>query len=585
MKAALLSTRPRQAAWLLLGLSLALLPSLAPIFWPKSDLGLISVFLHLTGLALLPCVFGLTPRRLLQCLWPIVILVPVAMSCYLSTQCKPSEWFFLVMQETNSAEMSNFGLQITSGLVGFIVLAAIYYLTLRQLVPGEKLHYLYRAIALLFILGFPLLKTARIGPEAAYKDEQWRVVENYPVNIFAAMYKAVQINRSLNHRGDLSQDLAVTSNAPALPPGQREIHLMVIGETARASAFQINGYERETTPELMRLPVLSFNNVTSPAPITSVAVPILLTPSSARSANDVATMPSVMSVYKKAGFKVYWISTQPKHGFHDTRCSMFSRDADEAQFLSGKWDPGGFLVSQALDGEMLPAVDQFLARNDPKVLLVLHTMGCHMTYSDRYPAEFNHWQADPKRCEIGKDKKVTFDTLTPERAEHLRNAYDNSLLYTDHVLAQLITRLDQTNTLATLYYVSDHGENGGDALVMPFGHGVLTRDALSVPLIVWTSPEYQAWCPEKAHALQAHLNEPISADSSFHTMLDLAGLISPQFHAEKSLANPAFTLTERVVVGLDGIVANYDKDIAPRDTRRNGWHPIGITATAASIMR
>ena len=151
------------------------------------------------------------------------------------------------------------------------------------------------------------------------------------------------------------------------------------------------------------------------------SVPVLITSSDATTSRQASTLPSVMNVFKNAGFRVYWLSTQMKHGFWDTRCSTYAHDADEAQFLSGKLALSGEPADAAHDSELIKAAQKILDRGESKVLIVLHTMGSHAVYSDRYPPEFNRFPSDPATCTKAR-KNLFQSTFTPEDAAASRKS-------------------------------------------------------------------------------------------------------------------------------------------------------------------
>ena len=232
-------------------------------------------------------------------------------------------------------------------------------------------------------------------------------------------------------------------------------------------------------------------------------------------------MPSSLNVFKKAGYRVHWLSTQHKHGPFDTTVSVFARDADDTAFIGGKLDIDS--GDPALDSELLPRVREILSKKEQRVFLVLHTMGSHARYTRRYPASFNHFPADPAICEQVNELTKLDENINRE----LVNAYDNTVRFTDYVLPQLIEMLKAENAVSTLVYVSDHGENMGDEKIgAPFAHGTLTKSVLHVPLIAWASPEFRELYPAQMAALRAHVNTPFSSDTTFHLLVDLAGIQS-----------------------------------------------------------
>src|SRR5690606_10787146 len=103
-------------------------------------------------------------------------------------------------------------------------------------------------------------------------------------------------------------------------------------------------------------------------------------------------------------------------------------------------------------------------------------------YFERYPPAFRRFQPVCATAELGKC----------ERAQ-IVNAYDNALLYTDHVLAQAIALLERQSRFdAALLYVSDHGESLGEKGLYLHGmpYAIAPQEQLRVPMVAWFSPQW-----------------------------------------------------------------------------------------------
>jgi glucan phosphoethanolaminetransferase (alkaline phosphatase superfamily) len=539
-----LSASPTQRQvlpWVCLAAGLVVLPNATFICWPKFVPLNVATLLQAAGLVLLPCLLRLPVRAVLLAWLPFVLAVPAVTAYHLVMHNPVREWALLVLIETNEQELKTF-------LVPMLALSALAF----------PLGWLYwrmvtRKIPRGFRLGWPawLAVYALVGLPplcAGWDAMQARISDGYPVGTLMAGWKAAGLRHKLATRESLRQDYAA-SPASDLAPGQREVHILVIGEAARYASFQINGYSRPTTPWLARNPdLLSFHNVTAGATCTLFSVPLMLTVAKVHTLDQALTMPSCIQVFRKAGFKTYWLSTQRKHGKFDTTVSAFARDADYARFLSGDLDPGGGAgqgahYDTAPDGDLLPLAREILARNEPRVLLVLHTMGSHMCYHKRYPPQFNYFHADNRVC----DSVQNLMSLSPEQIEQMTNAYDNSVRYTDWVLSQIIETLAAQKAVSTCLYVSDHGENSGHAPSVPFAHGTETEDVLHVPMFVWLSPQYRVQRPAQTAALRAHQDTPFSSNTTFHTLVDLAAIRCILLDRSQSAASPNFTPDPRLI--------------------------------------
>ena len=529
------------------------LPNLLAAFWPKIDAVQAESFWLGIGIILLPAVFSVPLRATLLFWLPLAAMMPATMIYTLYAGSPLREWAFLVLMETDQKELERFASGAVAGLTLAIPTVWFAWWFVRRHVPGgHRLGWLSRTVILVFALMIPLGNLKQRGWELGVLSTQRKLSATFPVGPVVSLLAALGIRRDLDQRPGLAQDVQV--RAPST--GARQIMVLVLGESARAASFQINGYERETTPLLMKTDgVLSFSDVIAPATVTLMSVPLIMTPARAPWLGKASGMPSVVSVFKAAGYHTAWLSTQRKHGRYDTSSSIYAHDAHEQQFLSGIFAPGDGAYSGVFDGDLLPPVDQLIKRGDDKLLIVLHTMGSHQHYSDRYPAEFNHFLSKPAKCEPDPLK----GGYTEDQIVNLTNAYDNSIRYTDWFLAQVIERLKATRSASALLYVSDHGQNTGRAKVLPFAHGTLTRDVVQLPMIAWLSEEYQQQFPAKADALKRHVTSPLSADATFHLLADMADLQCELVDASRSAANLTFSPGRRLIRALDGAVVDFDE--------------------------
>ena len=529
------------------------LPNLLATFWPKVDAAQAECFWLGVGLTLLPAVFSVPVRTTLLIWLPLVALMPATMIYTLYAQSPLREWAFLVLMETDRSELERFGYGALTALMLALPTGWFAWWFIRRHLPAaHQLGWLSRTAIVIFALIIPIGNLKQRGWELGVLSTQRKLSATYPIGPVVSALAAFKIRGDLDARPTLAHEVPVKS--PAL--ANRQIVLLVLGESARFASFQLNGYERETTPLLSKMEgLISFQDVIAPATVTLMSVPLIMTPARAPWLGKASGMPSVVSVFKQAGYHTAWLSTQRKHGRYDTASSIYAHDTHEQHFLNGNFAPGDGVYAGLFDGELLNPVKRLLARNDQKLFIVLHTMGSHQHYSDRYPPEFNHFPSYAAKCEPDPLK----GGYTAEQIRNLTNAYDNSVRYTDWVLAQLIELLKATNAVSTLLYVADHGQNKGDAKVLPFAHGSLTRDVVQVPMILWLSETYRQQFRTKAEALQAHARSPLSADATFHLLADTAGLECSLVDPKRSAASADFTPGPRLIRALDGAVVDYDE--------------------------
>ena len=198
--------------------------------------------------------------------------------------------------------------------------------------------------------------------------------------------------------------------------------MLVIGESARADRWAINGYARPTSPHLSSTPnLVSFHDVVSIATATRVSVPIILTRKPADFAESFAFPErSVVSLFKEAGFHTVWLSNQALVGQYDTPISVYAKEADVPAFLN----PSSYDVQTPFDEVLLGPLKSALTSEHAAVFVVVHMLGSHFNYRHRYPEAFDQFHPSP----TPHDPVSLHD---PRWKEALNNAYDNSILYTD----------------------------------------------------------------------------------------------------------------------------------------------------------
>jgi glucan phosphoethanolaminetransferase (alkaline phosphatase superfamily) len=338
--------------------------------------------------------------------------------------------------------------------------------------------------------------------------------------------------------------------------GEPQVVVLVLGESSRYDRWSLNGYERETNPLLGK----ESNLVALPDVITSVSatrlsVPVIISRKPAmQSLKDGFAEKSFITAYKEAGFKTYWLSNQISFGQFDTPVSVFAKEADVIQFLN----LGGFTNNSNFDQILFDPLKHALADPAPKKLIVLHTLGSHWNYSQRHPKEFDKWQ--PSLYGVNKPAYTDLK-IKPQ----LNNSYDNSILYTDWFLSQVIGTLKEKQVAASMLYVADHGQTLYDGTCRLAFHGHNTQFEFHVPAFVWYSDQYQERYPDKVQQLIKHKKARLATENMFHTMLDMADIRYEGERLDWSFLNPKFKQHKRYVDSYGW--TNYDNAIIKGDCR------------------
>ena len=211
--------------------------------------------------------------------------------------------------------------------------------------------------------------------------------------------------------------------------------VLVIGESSRRHNWQLGGYARETNPRLMkRAGVLWLADYAAPAVSTAMSVPLMLT-RQPLGYTEPWHERSIVAAFREAGYGTWWLSTQQTAGIHDLQIASFAREAEHVVWANVT----EFQSRGADDMALLAPFRKALASAIPQKFIVVHTMGSHFKYHERYPP-----------------KAAYFHGATGEQAEI--DAYDNSIRFTDAVLDTLIAELAAIGEPALLIYAADHGQ-------------------------------------------------------------------------------------------------------------------------------
>ncbi len=286
--------------------------------------------------------------------------------------------------------------------------------------------------------------------------------------------------------------------------------VFVVGETARAANWGLSGYARQTTPQLAATPgLINFAQVTSCGTNTEVSLPCMFAPVGRRAYDEdrIRGSESLLHVLSRAGVGVQWVDNQSGcKGVCDGLPMAFVKD----------WNPPGLCAGgRCLDEGLLHGLDERLTRAEGAQVLFLHQLGNHgPSYFRRHPPAFARFQP---ACEK--------DDLRLCTREEIVNAYDNALLYTDHLVATLIRRLQARadRVDAAVIYVSDHGESLGENNLFLHGipYAIAPEVQKRVPMVMWFSAGFAKGSGLDAACLAARAAQPVTHDHLFHTVLGL----------------------------------------------------------------
>ena len=286
---------------------------------------------------------------------------------------------------------------------------------------------------------------------------------------------------------------------------QKSVVILVIGESARSENFSLYGYPKNTNPLLSKIPNVSHFNATSDATYTTAGVKSIVEHENTDELYEI--LPNYL--YRN-NVDVIWRTTNwgepPVHikNYQNREALMPNCKGDDCDY----------------DGILLSGLkEQILASKKNKILIVLHTSTSHgPTYSKKYPAKFEIFKPVCNSVELGNCSHT-----------ELVNAYDNTIVYTDYLLANVIEDLKQLQEYkSAMIFVSDHGESLGENNLYMHGlpRSIAPKQQYEIPFIVWTSDN---------SARQMKPNKILTQNYVFHSVLNFLNIQSPVYKEQMNI--------------------------------------------------
>jgi len=236
---------------------------------------------------------------------------------------------------------------------------------------------------------------------------------------------------------------------------------------------------------------------------------------------------SIISLCKSAGFKTYLLSNQ---GENEMFLRQIALEADYTYISNND-----FKFDGKYDGLLLPQIDSILNEKEKKKCLFLFTIGSHYKYNFRYPSEFERFKPTIAKSYFNYE-------IVEKNKELFINAYDNSILYTDYFLHEIIKRAEHKDCKSALFYISDHGENIFNAPGVNLGHGTLipTKQELHIPMFIWLSDSYLQGNDSVYVNLRNNSDRKINSSNVFHTFAKIAGIEYDLYQKERDVSAKTF---------------------------------------------
>ena len=430
------------------------------------------------------------------------------------------------MFETNVAEATDL---LNFGFIIHVVLAGLTPVLLMWLVPMQKSGTLnelrYKAQTAVAVIAAMVISVLPLGDHYASFLREHKPLRSYMHPTASILY----FGQYIKHEIIASKNHPFVSLAGNLKRtdvySHPELIIMVVGETARADHFSLNGYKRKTNPKLeLEKNLISYSNISSCGTLTAISVPCMFS-HGGRENFDKGTayyIENVLDLLQRSGVNVLWRdNNSDSKGVAD----RVTYENFQSPKINHECD------IECRDTGMLQGLQDYIDRQQGDILIVLHSMGSHgPAYFKRYPREFERFTPACNTLELSQCSNA-----------EIINAYDNTILYTDHFLSKAIELLKHNTPKyeTSMFYVSDHGESLGESGI--YLHGMpymIAPDAqIKVPIITWASSSSDIDI-KRSIELRDVKN---SHDAVFNTLLTLFEI---QSDLSPSTAGPLIYLTD-----------------------------------------
>ncbi|MDB5003397.1 MAG: hypothetical protein JWQ34_1622 [Mucilaginibacter sp.] len=480
----------------------------------------------------------------LAILSPLFLIIPLNLLYTLTFSTSASSDLTLLFLNTNKNEATELFKRYWIPLLTIyaIYISLIVFLVYKcvRVVPSKVAYYI-AGISLVLILLLPFLDI-KFETNTYYDVARTTINNTFPTSIGKGINRFLvekQLIKSTQKERDAFKFNALLDTSLH----QKQVVLLIIGESCRYDNWGINGYSRNTSPHLdKRANLISFSNVATGAFITEHSVPLILSGVGAQNFDEHVKRKGIFAPFNEVGFNTYWISNQPGD---EGNISVHANEAQNKYSVLPEKDLGR-------DMTLLDTLSKILKQPGDRKFIIIHTMGSHFDYTERYPDSFDVFKPSYKtQPEDVNDRK--FKNI-------LVNTYDNTIVYTDAVIDSAISMANKLNEFSAVAYIADHGEDLLDGKSNATYHmtgAPPSKHVTHVPFFVWYSGQLQQKYPAKVANLLAHKNSKLSSENLIYTLTSLAGITYPKQNPAKDVSSANYKDNVQLLMGEGQVLYPY----------------------------
>lgn len=419
------------------GYAIAFIPSLLSIIWPKKIFFIGASILNLFF-------FGLLSFELLHFLVYGTLPTPGVYIAIFGTDWNETQEF-LISQDLTFISLIYIFLIVISVLVGF---------------KGPRITKKVAAS----ILGICVLLTL---------TQLIHIHRRSPLKLITYYHHYLKEIDDFKLRLSIQKNAPITINENISPKDHTVV--FVLGESITKNRMSLYGYERLTTPQLARgNDLLVFKNIVSPHTQTYSSLRKVLTLLNSDNEKSLKNNTHIINLAKAARYRTYWISNQRPMGKFENPHTVIAQMANETYWLND-----GIESSEAqYDERVLKPLTRVLQKKANKKFIVIHLLGAHTAYKNRYPNSFD----------VFKDTFPSLKLKLSQDENQIYNEYDNAVLYQDYVLASILKTLKTSTRNYSFIYFPDHGEEAlQDARIVGHTEANATKNMYEIPMLFASS--------------------------------------------------------------------------------------------------
>ncbi len=452
---------------------------------------------------------------------PLLFFVPAALYLQTTFKAPMNESFWMIMFNSNTSEALDYLQTVAFWPFAFTILLAVLWGWLHKNVADDPIFksrwIRYICLSLVIVPIVHLFK----GYPGIYREFNHHFAESFPLNVILSYPSAHATYSDFNN---IAVNSEVLKKLEASTDESSGVYVLVLGESARRDRLQIYGAKTPNTPEMTKRQeeLIIFKDMISLFPQTADSLPVILA-NDIRGEDQETYSYSMISVFKKAGYATFWISNQASMS-SGGKVASYSKEADVRTFFHHHDSSNPY----AYDGDVINEFKkQLVVSKNPKKFFVLHLQGSHYSFDKRYPRSFNQFE----------------------------DSYDNTLLYTDYLINDIIKTLEENSSKSALFYISDHG-----LLFNACGHKYKhfdNKESYEVPFVFWASKDWKLAYPNHFKDLKNSVNRRMTSEVTFGTVLDAAQI---KFNTKKnytSLLDRYFEKTR--MINTFNKKVNYDR--------------------------